>query len=229
MKRCVHSLVTGASRSCPIGSPGRVRLLADKRPMPRLRSGNGPSLALMCVLFYTAAGSVLAGETYSFDQAHSRIAFEVRHLLGTARGEFHRFSGTINFDREQPELSSVSARIEVNSIDTGIEKRDNHLRSADFFDVARFPQISFKSRSVKRASDRTGEIAGDLTMHGVTKAITLHVELLDSGNNRTRWKVTTAPLKRRDFGLMFGGTAEAVSGIGQDVAVNIEIDARRSQ
>jgi len=170
-----------------------------------------------------------AGDAYTFDQNHSRIGFEVRHLLGTARGQFHRFTGTIDFDREQPERSSVTAKIDVQSIDTGIDKRDNHLRSADFFNVAKFPQITFKSRSVRRTGNQAGDITGDFTMHGVTRPIVLHVQLLEGGENKTRWKVTTAPLKRPDFGLMFGGTAETVSGIGQDVTVSIEIEARRAQ
>jgi polyisoprenoid-binding protein YceI len=72
-------------------------------------------------------------------------------------------------------------------------------------------------------------VTGDLTMHGVTQPITLHVQLLDGSEARTRWKVTTAPLKRREFGLLFGGAAEAVSGIGQDVVVNIEVQAIRAQ
>jgi len=176
-----------------------------------------------------AFASSAAGETYTFDQNHSRIGFEVHHLLGTARGQFHRFTGTIDFDREQPERSSVTAKIDVDSIDTGIDKRDNHLRSADFFNAAKFPQITFKSRSVRRTGDQAGDISGDFTMHGVTRPIVLHVQLLDSGENKTRWKVTTAPLKRKEFGLLFGGTAEAVSGISQDVTVSIEIEARRSE
>src|SRR3954470_5130011 len=162
-----------------------------------------------------------AGDTYKFDQNGSTIAFSVHHLVGTARGQFHRFSGTIELDREQPEKSGVSARIEVASIDTGISRRDVHLRSADFFDAQKFPVITFKSRSVKRTGERQGDVAGDLTMHGVTRPIVLHVEMLQAADGRSRWKVTTPALNRRDFGLVFGGTAEAVSGIGQDVTVNI--------
>ena len=183
--------------------------------------------AFVCAGILLSAGNARAGETYTFDETRSRIGFEVHHLVGMARGQFHRFSGTIDFDRAQPEQSTVSARIDVDSIDTGIAKRDTHLRSADFFNVAKFPQITFKSRSVRRTSDQAGDMSGDFTMHGITRPIVLHVQLLDGAEKRTRWKVTTAPLKRRDFGLLFGGTAEAVSGIGQDVAVNIEIEANR--
>jgi polyisoprenoid-binding protein YceI len=170
--------------------------------------------------------SAPAGERYTFDQQHSTIGFEVSHLFGKARGQFHRFSGSIDLDRDVPERSSVSARIEVGSIDTGIVKRDNHLRSADFFDVEKFPVITFKSRSVKRTGAREADLAGDFTMHGVTRPVVLHVKLVEgSSEGPSRWQVTTVPLNRREFGLLFGGAAEAVSGIGQEVAVKIEIEA----
>jgi polyisoprenoid-binding protein YceI len=182
------------------------------------------------------AGALLAiaelqgGESFKFDQAGSTIGFEVHHLLGKATGQFHRFSGTIDLDRGNPERSSVSARIEVASIDTGIKKRDDHLRSGEFFNTAKFPAITFKSRSVKRTGDQSGDVAGDFAMHGVSRPIVLHVQLLSGASGeRSRWKVTTSPLNRRDFDLMFGSTAEAVSGIGRDVAINIEIEATRAR
>jgi len=110
-------------------------------------------------------------------------------------------------------------------------KRDNHLRSAEFFAVEKYPEIAFKSRSVKRTGPQAGDIMGDLTMHGVTKPITLHVKLISSPNDtkETRWTVTTEPLKRRDFNLMFAQAAEAVSGISQTVTVSIEIHASRAE
>ena len=96
-------------------------------------------------------------------------------------------------DREHSENSSVTAQIDVRSIDTRIKKRDDHLRSPEFFDVEKFPNMTFKSRSVKRTGPQSGDILGDLTMHGVTKAVTLHVKLLTPINetNRTRWSVST--------------------------------------
>ena len=183
----------------------------------------------VCLGVLLALSRLDAGEIYTFDQNRSKIGFEVHHMLGTARGQFHRFSGTIDLDRDHPERSNVVAKIDSASIDTGIQKRDNHLRSADFFDVAKFPQITFKSRTVKRTEEKAGDVTGDFTMHGVTRPITLHVQLLDNAGERSRWKISTAPLKRRDFNLLFGGTAETVSGIGQDVAVIIEIEATRSR
>jgi polyisoprenoid-binding protein YceI len=177
--------------------------------------------------------SVRANEIFKFDQAHSTIAFKVRHMLGSAKGKFTKFNGTIEVDREHPEKSSVVATIQAASIDTAIAKRDEHLRSADFFNVQQYPEITFKSRRVKQTGQATGEVSGDLTMHGVTRAITLNVQLLSdpassAKNPTTRWRVTTAPLKRSDFKLGWSKGVEVVAMIGDEVAVNIEIEAARS-
>jgi polyisoprenoid-binding protein YceI len=183
-------------------------------------------------LVIAASGSVAVGnEIYKFDQAQSKIGFSVHQFLGATHGKFAKFDGKIDIDREHPGNSSVTARIEVRSIDTGIVKRDNHLRSAEFFNVEKYPEIIFKSRSVNQTGAQAGDIAGDLTMHGVTKPVTLHVKLVSSLNetNQTRWSVTTDPLQRRDFNLMFAQAAESMSGIAQTVAVNIEIVATRGQ
>jgi len=176
----------------------------------------------------TAASAV---ESYKFDPSGSTIGFSVHQFLGTTRGKFTVFSGRIEVNRERAENSSVTAQIEVRSIDTRIKKRDDHLRSAEFFDVEKFPRIMFKSRSVKRTGPQSGDILGDLTMHGVTKPILLHVKLLTPVNEtaRTRWAVTTDPINRRDFNLMFAPATEAISGISQTVTINIEIEAKRAE
>ncbi|MGH7983448.1 MAG: YceI family protein [Candidatus Udaeobacter sp.] len=172
-----------------------------------------------------------ANETYKFDPSGSTIGFAVHQFLGTTHGKFTRFSGKIEVDRERPENSSVTTQIDVRSIDTQIKKRDDHLRSAEFFNVEKFPQIAFKSHSVKRTGPQSGDILGDLTMHGMTKPTTLHVKLLTpiSDTSRTRWSVTTDPINRREFNLMFSSAAESVSGISQTVTINIEIEARRAE
>ena len=177
------------------------------------------------------SSAALANETYKFDPSGSMIGFTVHQFLGTTHGKFTRFSGKIDIDREHPENSSVTAQVDVRSIDTHIKKRDDHLRSPEFFNVEKFPQMTFKSRNVKRTGPQSGDILGDLTMHGVTRPITLHVKLLTPVNDtsRTRWAVTTEPISRRDFNLMFAQAAEAVSGIGQTVAISIEIQAKRAQ
>jgi len=177
------------------------------------------------------SSAALAKETYKFDASGSTIDFSVHQFLGTTQGKFTKFNGKIDVDREHPENSSVMAQIDVRSIDTRIKKRDDHLRSPEFFNVEKFPQITFKSRSVKRTGPESGDILGDFTMHGVTRPITLHVKLTTPLNqtSRTRWQVTTEPITRRDFNLMFAPGTESVSGISQTVAINIEIEARRAQ
>src|SRR6266702_3317372 len=155
------------------------------------------------------AAAVIAGlspaawahEAYKFDPSGSTVGFSVHQFLGNTHGKFTKFSGKIEIDREHPENSSVTAQIDVRSIDTRIKKRDDHLRSAEFFDVEKFPQMTFKSRNVKRTGPQSGDILGDLMMHGVTKPTTLHVKLLTpiDETSRTRWVVTTNPIIRRDF------------------------------
>jgi len=189
-------------------------------------------LVVSFVLLAAVSSRALGNEIYKFDQSRSTIGFTVHQFLGTTHGKFAKFDGKIEIDREHPEKSSVVARIDIRSIDTGIVKRDNHLRSAEFFNVAKFPEMTFKSGRVRQTGEQSGDIFGDLTMHGVTKPITLHVKLMSPISNdikETRWAVTTEPLKRRDFNLMFSQGAESISGIGQTVAVNIEIEASRVQ
>jgi len=186
-------------------------------------------ITLVVIAGFRPAAS--ASETYKFDPSGSTIGFAVHQFLGTTHGKFMKFIGKIEIDRDHPEHSSVTAQIDVRSIDTRIKKRDDHLRSPDFFDVEKFPQMTFKSSSVKRTGPQSGDILGDLTIHGVTKPIALHVKLLTpiSDTSRTRWSVTTDPINRRDFNLMFTPATESISGIGQSVAINIEIEAKRAQ
>src|SRR2546421_12716112 len=114
-------------------------------------------------------------ETYKIDSAHSQIAFSLHQFVSSVRGDFHRFSGAIEVDRDHPERSSVTARISVGSIDTKIEKRDHHLLSPEFFDAAKFPEITFKSRGVKRPGEKGGKSIGLYSMHDHTKSMALHV------------------------------------------------------
>ena len=187
-------------------------------------------LRLFIISFATVVWScsALANEAYKFDQSGSTIGFTVRQFLGTTHGKFNKFSGKIEIDRDHPENSSVVAWIDIRSIDTRIEKRDNHLRSPEFFNVEKYPEVIFKSRSVKRTGPQSGDILGELTMHGVTKPVTLHVKLVSSPKDtNTRWSVTIEPLNRKEFNLMFSPSAETMSGISQTVSLEMQIEARR--
>jgi len=193
-------------------------------------NSRAPNL-IAAVIIAGLASVASAKDTYKFDPSGSTIGFSVHQFLGTTRGKFTNFSGKIEIDREHPENSSVTAQIDVSSIDTRIKKRDDHLRSAEFFNAEKFPHITFKSRSVKQTGPQSGDILGDITMHGVTRPITLHVKLLTPINEtaQTRWGVSTDPINRREFNLMFAPATETVSGISQTVTINIEIEAKRAE
>jgi len=183
------------------------------------------------VLAGFAAGLVSAAsaavETYAIDPVHSSVAFSVRHFLTRVPGHFAKFTGTITVDRDNLENSSVVATIDVGSVSTDNEKRDNHLKSPDFFDAAKFDSIAFKSTSWKKTGEGTFDVAGDLTIHGVTKPVVLKVDLLGFGPGMmgaqlSGWDASVT-LNRRDFGV--NGPAMLGKALGDDVGVSITIEA----
>jgi polyisoprenoid-binding protein YceI len=187
-------------------------------------------MKVRCLFLLLLPALSASAETYKIDAGHSQIAFAIHQFVSTVRGDFHRFSGTIEVDREHPERSSVIARISVGSIDTKIKKRDQHLLSSEFFDAGKFPEIVFQSRSVKQTGENSGDISGDFTMHGVTRPMTLHVKLATPASGAslpasTRWRVTTDPINRKDFALTFGNATESISGISNNITPIIEIEA----
>jgi len=167
----------------------------------------------------------LAAEQYTLDSAHSQVAFSVRQYVSVVNGKFTDVSGTVTFDSTQPERSRVEATIPLKSIDTGIAARDHHLLAADFFDAEKFPSIVFKSNSVHLVSERVADVHGDLTMHGKTLPVVIHVELLSSDKNASgplSWKIT-AHLRRSEFGLRWNPVIEATSGISDDIDIQMRI------
>ncbi|MFN8529080.1 MAG: YceI family protein [Anaerolineae bacterium] len=170
---------------------------------------------------------------WTFDQAHSYAAFSVRHMMvTTVRGQFNApVTGTIDFDPANPAASSVEATIDATSIETGVADRDNHLRSADFLDVATFPTITFKSTKVAPTSDSTAKITGDLTVHGVTKSVVLDTEFLGTttspfdGKARAGFSATTS-INREDFGLTWNVALEAGGVlVGKDIKIFLDVEA----
>jgi len=174
------------------------------------------------------AGPALA-DTYTVDRAHSEAAFQVRHIFTKVRGTFRDFSGMINFDKAQPANSSVEFRIKTASIDTGNQKRDDHLRTADFFDVANHPEIVFKSTKVVPKGANAFEVTGDFTMHGVTKSITLPVTFLGEQKFMKGTKAgfeTALTINRKDYGLNWNRALEGGGVlVGEDVEIAINIEA----
>ena len=171
------------------------------------------------------AGPALA-ETYIIDSEHSSVAFSIRHLVSRTSGRFNDFAGTIKYDPAHPEKTSAEATIQVSSIDTDNEKRDGHLRSADFFNAEKFPTITFKSTKAK-AKDGAIHLTGDFTMHGTTKQITLPVTVLGVGKHpRNQAPMagfeTETVLKCSDYGV--NNWANFANILGDEVKVTITLE-----
>ena len=182
----------------------------------------------------TAALPTRAADTWSVDLAHSEATFTVRHLLSKVSGRFGEFEGRIVTDTAKPEASSVEFAIKAASINTNVEKRDTHLRSADFFDVEKYPRITFKSARIEPLGQNRFNVTGDLTMRGVTKQVTLPVEFLGTqkdpwGNERAGFALQTT-LNRKDYGIVWNQTLDAGGYLlGDDVQVTINIEAVRKK
>ena len=175
------------------------------------------------------AQSAFTADTYVFDKVHSTMGFQVRHLFSKVPGKFDDFAGKIQFDEANPENSTVEVKIKTASVDTGVAMRDKDLRSPNFFDVEKFPEITFTSKSVKRTGETTGEVTGDLTMHGVTKQVVLNVELLGKGAGMegkavSGWEAKTN-LKRSEFGLSWNKMIEGTQVVGDDVEIDLHVEA----
>lgn len=170
-------------------------------------------------------------ETWTVDKAHSAATFKVRHMMANVVGQFRTFDGNINIDRANPAASNVEFTIQANSIDTGNANRDEHLRSADFFDVAKYPTISFKSTSVAKKSDTEYAVTGDLTMHGVTRRVTLPVAFLGFGKTargeKAGFEIETT-VNRKDYGIVWNKVLdEGGLLLGEDVKVTINLEVDR--
>jgi polyisoprenoid-binding protein YceI len=180
------------------------------------------------------ASSVHAADTYSFDKSHTNVGFQVRHIFTNVSGKFTDFAGTIQIDRAKPEASTVEFTIQATSIDTSEPRRDQHLRSADFFDVANNPTITFKSTSLKANGKDSWLVTGDLTMHGVTKSVVLPVTVLGEGKdpfgNEKLGLETALTLNRKDYGLNWNKTLETGGVlVGDEVKVQIAIEANKAK
>ena len=178
----------------------------------------------------TRTATAVVVRTFTIDKAHSEAAFQVRHLLGKVRGRFTEFSGTIGFDEAQPQESFVSFTIDAGSIDTNQPDRDAHLRSADFFDVDKFPTLTFTSTVVTPRGEGRFDVAGDLAIRGITRTVTLPVIYLGTardpwGNDKVAFE-TQLTINRKDFGLLWNAVLETGGLlVGDDVRIDISIQA----
>ncbi len=169
--------------------------------------------------------------TWNFDPAHTTIGFSARHMMvTTVRGHFAPPTGKLVFDPANPKTASVEAVIDTTSINTSVTDRDNHLKSPDFLDVANYPTITFKSTKIEVTGDGEGKITGDLTIHGVTRPVTLNVEFLGQvnspfGDKRAGFTASTK-INREDFGLTWNVAMEAGGVlVGKDIKIEVEVEA----
>jgi polyisoprenoid-binding protein YceI len=171
-----------------------------------------------------------AGDTWVVDPSHSEASFRIRHLVSNVSGRFNEFEGTIEVDKENPSASSVTFKIKTASIDTGNERRDGHLRSADFFDVENHPEITFESTAVEAKGEDLYHVTGNLTMRGVTKEVTLPVQYLGSmagmGGSETAGFEIETTIDRKDYGIEWNRTLDQGGVVlGDEVKVRIAIEA----
>ena len=182
--------------------------------------------ALVLVLGFGAAA---AQDLYTIDPNHSNVAFKVRHLVSKVGGEFTDFEGAITADFNNLDVSGVQFSIQAASLDTRNEDRDGHLRSADFFDVEKFPEITFTSTKVTKIDNDSFAVAGTLTMHGVSKPITLTVDYLGEmaamGGVRAGYELSTT-IDRKDFGVSWNRALDSgglILGDEVEVTINLEV------
>ncbi|NWJ40881.1 MAG: YceI family protein [Geothrix sp.] len=184
-----------------------------------------PFRAILAVLAL-AALPALAQDAYKIDPVHSEVSFKIRHLLAKVSGRFTKFSGTIKVDAADISKSSVEVSIDATSINTDNEMRDKHLKTGDFFDVEKFPTITFKSTSVKEVAKGKLEVTGDFTLRGVTKRITFPITAAGTQPGMKPGTVVAGfidgavTINRNDYGIKYGPGV-----LGDEVAISLNIEA----
>jgi polyisoprenoid-binding protein YceI len=185
-------------------------------------------LVFLYALTMLVGSAVAQVQTWNIDPNHTAAQFSVRHMgISTVRGAFTKVSGTVQYDASNPSKTSVDATVEAASIDTRVSMRDDDLRSANYFDVAKYPTITFKSKSVEAAGAGKLKITGDLTIHGTTKQVVLDVDGPSAAANDPRGNAhvgasASTTIKRSDFGV---GSANPM--IGDEIAITIDIELVR--
>lgn len=193
------------------------------------------ALAVAPVSFALPAPAPPALETYKIDLEHTNIGFRVSHLMFTkVPGRFNKFEGTLTLDRSDLSKGSVTLTIDAAGIDTNEPARDRHLKSDAFFDVEKFPKITFQSRRVKQVGQNKLQVEGDLTIRDVTKPVTLDVDVLGFGSDgygayRAAFEAHTK-INRQDFGVSWNDVLEGGGlMVGNEVDINLSIEAIRQK
>ena len=171
--------------------------------------------------------SAYAAETYKLDPGHTSVVFRIKHLgVAYVYGRFNGPTGSFVFDESSPAKSSIEVQVNAKDVDTAVEKRDNHLRSPDFFNAGEHPLVSFKSTSVKKLDNDTYEVAGNLTLIGKSRPLTVKARHTGSGKdpwgNFRRGFETSFTIKRSEFGMNF-----MLGGVSDDVAITVSVEGIR--
>lgn len=189
------------------------------------------TLALVAALILTATAAFADAETFNVDSPHSVAAFRIRHMMSAVNGKFDDVAGTLKLDRANPANSSVEFRVKTASINTGVADRDKHLRSAEFFEVEKFPEITFKSSKVAPTGTKDlYNVTGNFSMKGVTKQITIPVQFIGFakdpwGKERAGFELETT-LNRKDYGILWNKALDQGGFLlGDDVKVQINVEA----
>jgi len=167
---------------------------------------------------------------YKVDVDHSGVSFSIRHFVSNVSGRFRDFDGVIKYDKANPAASSVEFTVRAASIDTTNNDRDEHLRSKDFFDVQKFPTLTFSSTQVAAKDSSTLNVTGNLTLHGVTRSITLPVSLLGTVKTPRGEKAgfeTAFKIDRKEFGITWNNVLDSGPVLGDEVKITIEVEANR--
>ena len=189
---------------------------------------------IAATLFTALAAMPVLADVHSIDAGHSEVSFQIRHLVTQVRGNFNDYEGTINLDPANLEKSSVDFRIKAASIDTNHADRDKHLRGEDFFFAEKYPEITFKSKSIKKAGKDTYDVAGTLTMRGVSKEVTLPVTYLGAvkdpwGNEKAGFS-TEVTLNRKDYGINWNAALDNGGFVLSDeVKVDINLETQKKK
>ena len=225
-----------------LGSAGG--LLQTRHPFNLRRADFQPTIELEVPVVKTAARSLIAlwlllavpaaalADTWLIDPAHTTVEFSVRHMMiSNVKGRFNKVSGTISAEGTNPKSVAIDAVIDASSIDTRVDKRDQHLKSPEFLDVAKYPTITFKSKGAEAAGEGKWKIKGDLTIHGVTREVILDVDgptpsIKDPMGNQRVGASATTRINRKDFGLTWNKMLEAGGAlVGDEVTISIDIEA----
>ncbi|HXE94938.1 MAG TPA: YceI family protein [Dongiaceae bacterium] len=188
-------------------------------------------LASLSTIVALALPALASAATWNIDPDHSNVGFKVRHLMvSNVKGSFDKHTGVIDINDKDISKSKVQVTIDTASINTNVQKRDDHLRSADFFDVAKYPTMTFVSKKVAKAGKDKLKVTGDLTLHGITKEVVLDVEgpskeSKDPYGNIRSGAAATTKINRKDFGLVWNKALETGGvAVGEEVAINLEIE-----